>query len=66
MSDDRTADQLIENGVALIAQGMFRKGSREGQGDPRGAFDSGMSAVSVIRELAFDFYRLAEKQKAAG
>ncbi|MGI9351832.1 MAG: hypothetical protein ACR2O3_09735 [Rhizobiaceae bacterium] len=49
----KTADEWIEEGVGLIARGMYRKAEQEG--DRQGAFDYGMAAVSTIRKMAFDF-----------
>ena len=56
---EKTADQLIEEGVGLIAKGMFRMGHKDAGNDPKAASDAGMSAVSVIREMAFEFMRKA-------
>lgn len=54
----KSAAQLIEDGVALVVHGMFQIGSPEPYGnDPMGAFESGMAAVSTIRDLAMDFAR---------
>lgn len=52
-----TAEGMIEEGVALIARGLFRIGDASGRGDPAAAFTYGMVAVSTIRDMAFDFLR---------
>jgi len=51
------ARKLVEDGAALVAQGMFRLGDTHG--DPQAAYDIGMSVVSVVRDMAFDFGRKA-------
>lgn len=53
------ADKLIEDGLALVAKGMFRIGDT--LGEPMTAFERGMSVVRVVREMAFDFNRRATK-----
>ncbi len=53
----RTADQLIEDGVGLIARGMFRMGATGEQNNPQKAYNAGMAAISTIREMAFEFLR---------
>lgn len=60
--EDRTPTDLIEQGVGLIAQGMFRKGDPSRGNDPRTAYDEGMAAVNTIRGLAFDFLKRANAQ----
>jgi hypothetical protein len=65
MSDDhtqKTGEQLIEEGVGLVARGMFRRGDKGGENNPEAAYDSGMTAVSVIREMAFDFLRQVNRK----
>jgi hypothetical protein len=57
---DMTADQLIEEGVGLVARGMFRLGDKSGENKPQAAFDAGLAAVSTIRSMAFDFKRNAK------
>lgn len=59
MSDDKTASQLIEEGVGLIAQGMYRKADREK--NPQAAYEDGMAAVNVIRHMAFDFLKKSNR-----
>lgn len=59
--DELTADQLIEEGIGLIARGLFRKGTNEGNLED--AYRSGMSAVSVIREMALNYHRISLNQK---
>lgn len=59
--DGKTASELIEEGVGLIAKGIFRKGDKSGENNPRAAYDAGLAAVSVIRGMAFDFLRQADK-----
>lgn len=58
----RIAEEMIEDGIALVARGMFRKGAKGEGNDPNEAYKSGMSAVSVIRGMAFDFKRLAKQE----
>ena len=55
--DKASAEKLIEDGVGLVAQGMFRLGSTNN--DPQAAYDAGMTVVSVVRDMAFDFARKA-------
>jgi len=50
----------IEDGVALIARAMFRKGDKGAGNDPQAAHDIGMAVVSTVRSMAFDFLRQAE------
>lgn len=63
MQDDphanKSPSQMIEEGVGLIARGMFRKGDRSHENDPQAAYEDGMAAVSVIRETALEFLRKA-------
>lgn len=64
MDDDtRTPSELIEQGVGLIAKGMFRRGSKQGEGRPKEAYEDGMTAVSVIREMAFNFLKQANRKE---
>ena len=63
--DTRTATELIEAGVGLIAQGMFRLGDRAGENNPQAAYDDGMAAVSTIRSMAFDFLKRAKIDELA-
>jgi hypothetical protein len=62
MSDDnKTPSDLIEEGVGLIAKGMFRRGDKSAENNPKAAYEDGMLAVGVIREMAFNFLRIANK-----
>jgi len=54
-------DEMIEEGLSLIARGMFRMADENIGNDPRGAYDAGMGLVSVIRNMAFDFNRKSQK-----
>ncbi len=54
-----TASQMIEDGVGLVARGLFRLGDKSGENNPQAAGDAGLTAVSVIREMALDFLRKA-------
>jgi len=63
MNDDKSASKLIEQGVGLIAQGMFRTASKDGENDPKEAYERGMVAVSIIRDSAFDFLKQANARK---
>lgn len=62
--DTRTPEELVEQGVGLIAQGMFRAGHSTSGNDPRAASELGLSAVSVIREMALDFLKRANAQQS--
>ena len=58
-----TSSELIEAGVGLIARGMFRKGDKSGEAQPREAYEDGMAAVSVIRDMAFNFLKISNAEK---
>jgi hypothetical protein len=60
-ADGKTGDQLVEDGIALIARGMFRVGHADGGNNPKEASDMGLAAVSVIREMALDFLKRAQR-----
>lgn len=58
-----TPDELIEEGLGLVARGMFRLGDRGHMNKPMEAYDKGMSVVSVVRDMAVNFYRIGNKPK---
>lgn len=60
--DDAGAAELIERGVGLIAQGMFRMGDPSGGNDPKAAQEAGFAAVSVIRGMALDFMKVTARK----
>ena len=61
--DARSADQLIEEGVGLIAKGMFRLGDKSHEANPQAAYDAGMAVVSTVRGMSFDFLKIANAKK---
>jgi hypothetical protein len=67
MTDEQAANaspsELIEAGVGLIARGMFRRGDKSGENDPQSAYKDGMSAVAVVRDMAFGFLKSANAAK---
>ena len=62
----KSGADLIEQGVGLIARGMYRMGDGDLGGDPQAASDAGFSAVSVIRGDALEFMRKAKHASSTG
>lgn len=60
---NKTGEELVEMGVGLVARGMFRMGDKGSENNPKAAYDAGMAAINVIRELAFEFLRKTSKVK---
>jgi hypothetical protein len=52
----KTPNQLVEEGIGLIATGLFRANKEHG---PAEAADMGSAAVSTIRGMWLDFYKKA-------
>jgi hypothetical protein len=65
MDDDRfeqmTADEIIEEGVGLVARGLFRKAKSEGHKEAAG---SASSVLNVVRGMWLDFERNAARPSA--
>lgn len=53
-----TPDQLVEEGIGLIARGLYRA---EKQGGTQAAYDLGRGATAAVRATWFDFVRVGGK-----
>lgn len=51
---------IAELGVGLLARGIFRIGDSELENNPNEAFDVGLNATSIIRDLSFSFKKIAQ------
>lgn len=56
--EEMTADEIIEEGLGLVARGLFRKAKQSGH---REAAGSASSVVNVVRGMWLDFERNANR-----
>lgn len=57
MNEEEKNEEWIEKGLGLIALGMLKIGDEKFGNDPKLAYEYGMSAVSIIREMSFEFLK---------
>ena len=63
MKTQMKPNQLIEEGMALIARGLYRVGDKKMQNRPDIAACDAYAAATVIMELADEFEKLAEEKE---
>ena len=61
MGKRKTPNELVEEGVGLVAKGLFRAKEQMGPQEARILCES---AKNVLAEMWFDFYRLEQKVKS--
>lgn len=63
LSPTKTPDELVEDGIASIAAGLFR--SKTATGSSREAVNMGAAALSTLSSMLMDFRRLLAKETDA-